>query len=526
MTQLGQATHKQSDWFAPCALLLFAALLAQLIRRHEPWHDELQAWRLAMDSASPIDLIRNLRYEGHPLFPYLLLRILTRASRSWSAVIIAHALIACGSAWIVLRHAPFGRLHRLLVVFGYFFIFEYGVIARPYGLGMFFALAACAAWCAPRRRETTAAILLILLANTSAVGLALAIALAFGFTIDAMDNWGARWWVVHTRLRSVISVWAVVALVTLAVSLQILPPADAVYRGGGAEVSTAGLWLIGRALSLPARAMLPFASTMTDGSTQWNTWAFEPASRMQVVLTDLLSCLIVLAGAVVVSRRRSALLLWLVGCGGFLVYFTLFHPGAVRHHGYIAVLFIAAAWLAFERAGSPWRAAVARVLDRFEPFRMPMFTLLLLPMLGAALQLARADTGQQFASASGIVTLLQHDRLRDLPIVGASYPWSQPVAALLDRPIALPIEGRNGTWVDAGRVRYDRSASDLIDSTVLDLSANHCRVIVLIDDEAEVSPWLRAQLRPVSVAGLRPMSGRAVEVWIAVAPRCAGATEE
>ena len=526
MTPLVQATRTQSDSFAPCAMLCFAALLALLLGRHEPWHDELQAWRLAMDSASLTDLIRNLRYEGHPVFPYLLLQMLARACRSWTAVVSVHALIACANAWIVLRYAPFTRLHRLLVVFGYFFIYEYAVIARPYGLGMLCAFAACAAWCAPRRREATAAILLIVLANTSAVGLALAIALAFGFTVDAMDDWGARWWEVRSRLRTVAIGWTVVALVSLAVSLQILPPTDAVYRGGGSDVSERGLWLIGRALSLPARAMLPFAGTLPDGTTQWNTWVFEPGSRAQVVLTDLLSCMTVLAGALVVSRRRSALLLWLMGCGGFIVFFTLFHPGAARHHGYIVVLFIAAAWLAFARTGTPWRLSVARTLDRLEPLRRPMFTLLLLPMLGAALQLGRADAGQQFASATQIVALLGNEGLIELPIIGASYPWSQPIAALLDRPISLPIEGRDGTWVNAGRVRRDRSASALIDSTVRDLSVVHCRVIVLTDSETPVSTWLGAQLHRVSAVGLIPMSGKAVDVWIATAPRCGGTKNE
>ena len=180
----------------------------------------------------------------------------------------------------------------------------------------------------------------------------------------------------------------------------------------------------------------------------------------------------------------------------------------------------------FQGSRLPCSASAAGVTERLESLRIPVFTLLLLPMLGAALQLARADLRQQFASASDIVTLLRRGQLLHLPIVGASYPWSQPVAALLDRPIAFPIEGRNGTWVDAGRVRRDRSASALLDSTVRELSAAHCRVVVLLDAGTQVSPSLRGQLRRVSAVGLTPMSGRAVEVWIASPPRCTGARSE
>lgn len=514
-------SHGRDRLFALGSLLVYACLVAILANRHEPWHDELQAWRLAIDSPSLAELVQNRRYEGHPVFPYLLFRALGLASRAWTAVVMANAVIACGSAWIVLRYTPFSRLQRLLIVCGYYFLFEYAVIVRPYGLGMLFALAACAAWCATVRRELIAVVLLILLANTSAVGLALALALGFSFTMDATEDWGQRWWTQPSRLRAVTVVLAIASLVTISVALQIMPPHDAVYQGGGLGPSQSTLSSVGRSLSLPARAVLPFAGTLADGSTQWNTWAFSPSSRTQVVLTALVALAVLLAGALVVSRRKSALWLWALGCTGFMVYFTVFHPGAVRHHGYIVITFIAAAWLAYTGPPTAWAPSVVRLLDRLEPLRMPTLTLLLLPMVGAVLQLGRADRVQQFASASEIVTRLRRDHLVDLPIVGASYPWSQPVAALLDRPIYLTAEGRFSTWVDAGRVRYDRPASAMLDSAVRELSSEHCQVLVLSDSDTLFSPWLRPQLRRVSPRGAVPMSGRAVDVWLATASRCA-----
>lgn len=521
MTRPAPESRERDRSFSLGALLVFACLVAILTNAHEPWHDELQAWRLAIDSTSLADLVRNLRYEGHPIFPYLLFRALGVASRFWTYAIIAHAVIACGCAWIVLRYAPFDRLHRLLIIFGYYFVFEYAVIVRPYGLGMLLALAACALWCATQRREKTAVVLLILAANTSAVGLALALALGFGFTVDATEEWGERWWTQRSRRRAVGVAFAIALLVAVTVALQILPPADAMYRGGSLEPSQSGLWLVGRSLSTPARALLPFAGTLADGSTQWNTWALSPSSRTQVVLTDLLALALFLVGALVVSRRRSALSLWAAGCGGFMVYFTLFHPGAARHHGYIVVTFIAAAWLAYARPRTRWAPSVARMLDRLEPFRMPALTLLLLPMVGAAVQLGRADRVEQFASDSEIVALLRRDHLDELPIVGVSYPWSQSVAALLDRPVYLTAEGRAGTWVNAGRVRYDHPTSALLDATVRELSTTHCQVVVLTDRDPLFSPWLQPQLRHLAPRGVTPMSGRAVDVWLATAPRCA-----
>src|SRR4051812_4217393 len=53
-------------------LALYVALLAWGLARHEIWRDEAQAWLLARSSASPLALLRAMRYEGHPALWHLL----------------------------------------------------------------------------------------------------------------------------------------------------------------------------------------------------------------------------------------------------------------------------------------------------------------------------------------------------------------------------------------------------------------------------------------------------------------------
>ncbi len=507
--------------FALVALLVFAGITTILSTWHEPWHDELQAWRIALDSASLTELVRNVRYEGHPLFPFLLLRALGLVSRAWTSVVIAHVLIACGNAWIVLRYAPFSRLHRLLIIFGYFFVFEYAVIVRPYGLGMLFGLAACAAWCAPRRRVALTAVLLLLLANTSAVGLALGLALGCGFLLDAAEDWGDWRWSPRARAGAMAAGVLVVTVVAITMAWSMMPPADSGYRGGTGD-NARKLQFVARSISLPARAFLPFPPIDVDGSTRWNSWAFG-STQTQLIVADLVAVALVLAGALVVARRRSALVLWAMAVGGFYAFFTLLHPGSFRHHGYIVVAFIAAAWLAYARPSSRWTESLARVLHRLEPARAPLLTFLLLPMIGAAWQLARADRDQQFASGPQVVEVLRSEHLIDLPIVGDAYPWSQPVAALLDRPVFLPRENRATTWVSNGYVRHGLSADVILDRTIRAFFRTHCQVVVLANNKRQFSPWLMRRLERVSPPPpMRPMSDIALSVWLATAPRCAG----
>ncbi len=61
-------------------LALYILLTVITMLAHEMWFDEIQAWLIARDSHDIVDLIHNLRYEGHPALWYLLLMPLTRLS--------------------------------------------------------------------------------------------------------------------------------------------------------------------------------------------------------------------------------------------------------------------------------------------------------------------------------------------------------------------------------------------------------------------------------------------------------------
>jgi hypothetical protein len=58
---------------------VFLVVGAFVIAHHELWRDEVQAWLLARDSSSAIDLFSRQKYEGHPALRQLLLMPLTRA---------------------------------------------------------------------------------------------------------------------------------------------------------------------------------------------------------------------------------------------------------------------------------------------------------------------------------------------------------------------------------------------------------------------------------------------------------------
>ena len=71
------------------------------------WRDELQAWLLARDSDTPITLLGNLKYEGHPGLWHLILMPLTRLPFGPVSMQIVHVLIASLSIFVLFAYAPF-----------------------------------------------------------------------------------------------------------------------------------------------------------------------------------------------------------------------------------------------------------------------------------------------------------------------------------------------------------------------------------------------------------------------------------
>jgi len=502
------------------ALMAFALVTAWLNLHHEPWHDELQAWRIALDSANLTELISTLRYEGHPPLFHLILRLVGAFSRSWTAAVVVHWLIACLSAWIVLWRAPFTQLQRILIVAGYFFVYEYAVIVRPYGLGMCLALGACAAWTSVPRRSGLAAVLLMLLATTSVMGLLLSVPLAIALVTDASETSRRGWWT-DARLRiRVLLAGTTLAIIAVAVLALVVPPTDAIYQVSIDPFARHRRWMIGFAMSLPARVLLPLAEHGPDGATLWGSWLFPAADRADVVVAGIAGVLAIAIIAAVVSRRRAALLLWLASSVGLLGFFAFVFGGGIRHHGYLVVAFIAATWLAAAPRRNTRHANVISGGTMLGRLQNRTFTVLLACMVAPSVQFAMAELREPFSDARGIATLLSADSLAAAPIVGLSYPWSQAVAALLDRPVYFPAESRRSTWAARRNVIEGPAEMSLADSTVRVLLESHCRVVVLSSRRNRNEQFVWPGARELGLPRATPMADAPMRAWVVVAPRC------
>lgn len=349
-------------------LVLYSAILLVLLLHHEPWRDEMQAWLLARDSGTLVDLWRNTRYEGHPLFWHLLLWVLSRWSTSPLAMQLLHAAVAILSAGIFLARAPFPRWVRGLWIFGYFPLYEYGVISRNYGLTVLFLWLALA-W---RGKPLRLALALGLAAHASPMGVLLVPALA-GVLLSGEK---------HTRaLLFPVAVSWLLAVVTC------LPPADYEHARG-----LFFRWDSLRAYYVLRGLLTAFFPVFRPELHFWNNPALFPFSPPQVGLalflaTAFLTAFVALA-VLAVGRDLRTLACYLTGLATLAAFFYVKFPGAVRHHGFVLIWSVACLWLAAEteQVGKPWRTA--------------FFATTTLAALVGAVTAARVDLVKPFSSAA------------------------------------------------------------------------------------------------------------------------------
>lgn len=116
--------------------LAYSVLTGILIYNHEIWLDEAHHWLISVNSKSISDLLVNIRYEGHPILWNLILHFAGAIFPSFYTMKVIHFIFALSTSAVIIFYSPFTTLQKILVLSGYFILFEYSVISRNYALGV------------------------------------------------------------------------------------------------------------------------------------------------------------------------------------------------------------------------------------------------------------------------------------------------------------------------------------------------------------------------------------------------------
>lgn len=126
--------RKNTESFITAGLFLIWLILNGLfLILHEPWRDEANVWLIARE-LSPIQLFREIKYQGHPCLWYLLVMPFAKIGLPFRTIEILSFLIMAVTAGIFWCKGPLHRVAKAFCLFSPIFTYFYPVIARNYCL--------------------------------------------------------------------------------------------------------------------------------------------------------------------------------------------------------------------------------------------------------------------------------------------------------------------------------------------------------------------------------------------------------
>ena len=470
-------------WFPAGLTAAYALVLAFGLAHHEMWRDELQAWLLARDSANPADLLANLKYEGHPALWYLLLMPLTRVSASPVAMQALHLVIASATVFLVARFAPFTRLQSALFAFGYFPLYEYGVISRSYALSLLLVVVACVFLRDRWRRPVRLGVALFLLSHTSVHGAILALAFLFGLVLDFLLQGRGVVGGSSVALRRVCVAFLLALSGFLLSVVQLLPAPDTGVAGIGAPVVPILHFDASHFADCLRLFAFVFFFPLGRDFPLWMTNVPFGFPDLDALYSIPVAC-ILLAAIVWYHRRRSVPLgVYLCSVFGLLAFSYVYYPGDLRHHGFLLIAFLMLFWSG--QALSPSSPCEGSSFPPAPPHRRYASVLLSIFLAFHAFGGIRAflvDLLLPFSLAHRTAEYLRTESLDSLPMIGDEDFATSAVLGFLEdkRSIHYARADRAGTFIrwDAAR-RTPVTDAELLSRTAA-LAAREDSPVVLI----------------------------------------------
>ncbi len=456
---LYRADGHRSLTTALLATLAFFLLQLFLVQYHEMWRDELQAWLLARDSHDIPELFRNLKYEGHPGFWYLMLMPLTRVAASPVAMQVLHVTIASASIYVLVRYAPFSGLVTLLFCLSYYLFYEYVQVARNYAIGVLLIFILCALFPRRSKNSTWMALTLFVLCHTSAMGIIIVLAFCSTVVMNRVMEIGFRREILQLSPTQILAA-GIVIIGLFSSILQIIPPYEFVGKAQwAAQPHTETAPMIARII---ARMLMGgYLPLPMPTQAYWNTLQLLslPHAVAAVVLMG-----IPLAAVLLLRQSPFALTFFIVSTTVLLMFFVMRYHGFLRHHGFVFIALIAALWISRYsgnlRPRRRWVGMAGTVGAGY-------LVIVLLVQAAAGLMAASKDYTDTFSNAGVTADFLKANGLDRGLIAGETDYAASAVSGFLKTPIYYPSSQRYGTFVkwDAKRKKIDQS--ELLSQLVL-----------------------------------------------------------
>ena len=455
---------KRETHYALGLVLLFLAIGTYTISHHEMWRDEIQAWLLARDSASIFELFAHLKYEGHPGIWHLCLMPLTRITHSPVIMQVFHLLIATVTVYLFVRYAPFNRFQKFLFCFGYFVLYEYAILARNYALGLLLITIFCILFSERYRHFIAISCVLFLLSHTSVHALILTIAIGFALWCEYLyRDWLSKPFVEEiAAIGNKKSIWIGFSLISIGIitsTLQLNPPPDTGFALEWFFFYDSAF--LSEVLKLISDALLPIPEFSLNF---WNKHQLETYAVFQSIQIPL-CCFLILCSILLLLKRPTALLIYLMATFGLLVFFYVKYYGSMRHHGFLFITFLMTAWVYRD---SPEITTPFKSLSAF-PQRLysPFVTFIFICQFIGGITAVTLEKRYVFSYGKQVAEYVKTEDMQDMTMVGEIDYAASTIVGYLEKDEIYYVRGsRFGSFIRWDDVRLPDV--DILDDKVLE----------------------------------------------------------
>lgn len=408
-------------------LLGYVLLVGMGMHFHELWLDESQHFLIGRDSDSLSALYWNMRYDGHPrLWNFMIYFVTHFITSSYIGMQVLHLLIVAAAAILFLRYAPFTLLVKVLILSGYYFLFEYSVLSRNYALGILLLFAVCILLRQPRRPLLWIGVLLFVMCNTH---LFFAFASMGVFFYLVMEYGKKREWL--TARFVLFTILFAAGLICVIIQTR-TPPEENFHHVYPRE------WLSGTNLSFAAFGVirgwlpLPRPGEVLSGHF-WNTYMLNSEYVNPFVCTILLACFLIFPG-ILLRRNSKALVFYYVSLFWLWAFFIVTQQTANRYFGMVYIYFLAALWMS---GGLP-------VLPKIT---LACFYSILFIQVGVGVVALAQDISLPFSSSRDAVDYLREKGLDNQTVILDGYNGGPMISAYLGRKLYCITTGSEGSYV-------------------------------------------------------------------------------
>lgn len=115
-------------------LLAYIAFSLVVVPYHEHWADEIQALLITKENSLSDILIRIPQQEGQPILWHLLLKLGLFIFGNGINISYISVFVMSVAVWIIVFKYDIPLIYKVLLPFGYFFMYQYNIVSRNYCL--------------------------------------------------------------------------------------------------------------------------------------------------------------------------------------------------------------------------------------------------------------------------------------------------------------------------------------------------------------------------------------------------------